>query len=72
MAVITHNKPIISQSYAGQPINNQRQNELQHFALNWAFLPFTDLRRGNIAFPPPSNVVPLIELPIENNKLPEL
>ena len=27
---------------------------------------------GNIAFPPPSNVVPLFELPIENNKLPEL
>ena len=53
MAVITHNKPIISQSYAGQPINNQRQNELQHFALNWAFLPFTDLRRGKYSFSSP-------------------
>ena len=53
MAVIAHNKPIISQSYAGQPINNQRQNELQHFALNWAFLPFTDLRRGKYSFSSP-------------------
>ena len=53
MAVITHNSPIISQSYAGQPINNQRQNELQHFALNWPFLPFTDLRRGKYSFSSP-------------------
>ena len=48
MAVITHNKPIISQSYAVQHINNQQQNELRHFTQNWAFLPFTDLKRGEI------------------------
>ena len=47
------------------------QNVLRHFALNWAFLRFTDFQRGKytLFFPAPcSNVVPLFELPIENNK----
>ena len=26
--------------------DNRRQNELRHFALNWAFLRFTDFKRG--------------------------
>ena len=37
------------------------------------FWRFTDFKRGKNAFPPPSspyNVVPLFELPIENNKHP--
>ena len=72
MTVITHNRPIISQSYAEQPINNQRQNEVQHFALNSVFYLLLTSKGGNIAFPPPSNVVPLFELPTENNKLHEL
>ena len=52
---------------------NQRQNELRHFVQNLAFLRFTDFKRRNIAFPPPSppcNVVPMFELPIENNNHP--
>lgn len=72
MTVITHNRPIISQSYAEQPINNQRQNEVQHFALNSVFYLLLTSKGGNIAFPSPSNVVPLFELPTENNKLHEL
>ena len=71
MTVITH-RPIISQSYAEQPINNQRQNEVRHFALNSVFYLLLTSKGGNIAFPPPSNVVPLFELPTENNKLHEL
>ena len=49
---------------------NRRQNELRHFALNWAIF-FSE--GGNIAFPPPSpicNIVPMFELPTENNKHP--
>ena len=49
---------------------NPRQNELRHFALNWAIF-FS--KGGNIAFPPPSppcNIVPMFELPTENNKHP--
>ena len=53
---------------------NRRQNELRHFAQNWAFLRFINFKRRNIASPPPPsppcNVVPLFQLwlPIENNK----
>ena len=46
---------------------------VETFALNWAFLRFTDFKRGNLALPPPPppcNVVLLLELPIENNKHP--
>ena len=53
MTVIMHNRPMISQSYAEQHINNQRQNELRHFSRNWAFLPFTDLKRGEYSFSSP-------------------
>ena len=60
---------------------NRRQNELRHFAQNWAFLRFMDFKRRKYSFPPPSpysfpppsppcNVVPLFQLPIENNKHP--
>ena len=52
---------------------NRRQNQLRHFALNWAFLRSTDFKREKYSFfspIPPSNVVPLYELPIENNKHP--
>ena len=52
---------------------NRRQNELRQFALNWAFLRFTDFKRRKVAFPPPSppcNVVPMFELSTENNKHP--
>ena len=59
------------------PVNiigdNRRQSELRHFALNWAFLGFTDLKRAKYSFSspsPPCNVVPMFELPIENNKHP--
>ena len=41
---------------------NRRQNELRHFAQNWAFLRFMDFKRRKYSFPPPSppcNVVPL-------------
>ena len=54
-------------NYSNKTAINRRQNELRHFAQNWAFLGFT--KGGNIiAFPPsspPCNVVP-----IENNKHP--
>ena len=52
---------------------NRRQNELRHFAQNWAFLRFTNFKRRKYSIPPPSppcNVVPLFQLPIENNKHP--
>ena len=43
---------------------NRRQNKLRHFVLKGHF---------DVAFPPsylPYNVVPLFELPLENNKHP--
>ena len=46
----------------GNPIYNRRQNELRHFAQNWAFLRFINFKRRKYCFPPPSppcNVVPL-------------
>ena len=52
---------------------NRRQNQLRHFDLNWAFLRFTDFKREKYSFSspiPPRNVVPLFELPRENNKHP--
>ena len=54
--------------------DNRWQNELRHFALNWAFLHFTDFKRRKYRFfsPPfsPCNLVPMFGLPIENNKHP--
>ena len=53
--------------------DNRRQNELRHFAQNWAFLRFINFKRRKYSFPPPSplcNVVLMFELPIENNKHP--
>ena len=41
---------------------NRRQNELRHFAQNWAFLRFINFKRKKYSFPPPSapcNVVSL-------------
>ena len=41
---------------------NRRQNELRHFAQNWAFLRFINFKGRKYSFPPPSppcNVVPL-------------
>ena len=32
---------------------NRRQNELRHFALNWAFLHFTDFKSGKYSFSSP-------------------
>ena len=32
---------------------NRRQNELRHFALHWAFLRFTDFKRGKYSFSSP-------------------
>ena len=45
---------------------------MRHFDLDWAFLRFTDFKRRKYSPPPspPCNVVPLFELPIENNKRP--
>ena len=43
-------------------IYNRQQNELRHFAQNWAFLCFIYFKRRKYSFPPPSppcNVVPL-------------
>ena len=54
-------------------VYNRRQNELRHFAQKWAFLRFMNFKRRKYSFPPPSppcNVVPLFQLPIENNKHP--
>ena len=54
---------------------NQQQNELRHFALKGLFDVLLTSKGKNIAFPPPSppcNVAPLFELPIENNKTPQL
>ena len=48
-----NNRPIISQPYAEQHINNLGQNELPQFTRNWAFLPFTDLKRGKYSFSSP-------------------
>ena len=48
----------------------RQQNELRHHG---AFYVLLTSKGGNIAFPPPSypcNVVPMFELPIENNKHP--
>ena len=65
----------LSRKSCSHSVYNQRLNELRHFALNWAFLHFTDFKRGKYNFPPPPpsppcNVVLLFELPIENNKHP--
>ena len=52
---------------------NRRQNELRHLALKGLFDVFLTSKEENIAFPPlspPFNVVPLFELPLENNKHP--
>ena len=52
---------------------NRRQNELRHLALKGLSDIFLTSKEENIAFPPPSppfNVVPLFELPLENNKHP--
>ena len=52
---------------------NRRQNELRHLALKGLSDIFLTSKEKNIAFPPPSppfNVVPLFELPLENNKHP--
>ena len=41
---------------------NRRQNELRHFAQDWAFLRFINFKRRKYSVPPPSppcNVVPL-------------
>ena len=46
---------------------------MTHFTLNWAFIRFTEFKRGKYSFPPPSplrNVVLLFELPTENNTQP--
>ena len=46
----------------GDCIYNRRQNELRHFAQNWAFLRFINFQRRKYSFPPlspPCNVVPL-------------
>ena len=54
-------------------IYHQRQNELRHFTLKGLYDVFLTSKGENIAFPPPSppcNVVPLFELPLENNKHP--
>ena len=64
-------RPLYSQTTNLKTYNRQ-QNELRHFTLNWAFCILTS-KRGNTAFPPPSppcNVVPMFELPTENNKHP--
>ena len=50
-----------------------RQNELRHLALNCVFLRFTDFKGWKYSFssPIPSmQLLPLFELPIENNKHP--
>ena len=51
---------------------NRRQNKLRHFALNWAFLYFTDFKRGKYSF---SSPIPSMQccaavraIPLENNK----
>ena len=56
-------------------IYNRRQKELGHLALKWAFLHYTDFKRrkyyNSFSLPsPPCNVVPMFELPTENNKHP--
>ena len=53
--------------------HNRRQNELRRFTLKGLFDIFLTSKEENIAFPPPSapcNVVPLLKLPLENNKQP--
>ena len=53
---------------------NRQKNELRHIALKGLFNVFLTSKREKIALsPPPSppyNVVPLFELPLENNKHP--
>ena len=52
---------------------NRRQNLLRHFVLKGLSDVFLTSKGENEALPPPSpqsNVVPLFELPIENNKHP--
>ena len=52
---------------------NRQQNELRHFALKGLFDVFLTSKGEKRALPPPSppyNVVPLFELPLENNKHP--
>ena len=55
------------------PSNNRQQNWLRYFALKGLSDVLLTSKGENNAFPPPSppyNVVPLFELPIENNKHP--
>ena len=64
---------LIGQQRVDFDSDNWRQNELRHFALNALFDVFWTLEGEEIVFPPPSppcNVVPLFELPLENNKHP--
>ena len=66
-------KGSVSQTAAGYRTYNRQQNELTHFSLKGLFDVdvFLTSKGENIAFPPPfspSNVVPLFELPLENNK----
>ena len=54
---------------------NQQRNELRHFTLKGRFDVFLNSKGKNIAFPPPSppcNFAPLFELPIENEKTPQI
>ena len=64
--IIISSKPRISVAFVQDisVISNvfRRQNELRHFAQNWAFLRFINFKRRKYSFPPPSppcNVVPL-------------
>ena len=43
----------LSRKSCSHSVYNQRQNELRHFALNWAFLCFTDFKRGKYNFSTP-------------------
>ena len=50
---------------------NQWQNGLRHFALKWAFLRFTDFKRGKYSLSSPIPFIQccaMFELPRENNK----
>ena len=52
---------------------NRQQNELRHFALNWASYVLLTSKGGKIAFPPPSsprNVVLMFKPSTENKKHP--
>ena len=56
---MVHRFPLLEQvTDFAVPFQYWRQNELRHFALNWAFLRFTDFKRRKYSF---SSLIPSMQ-----------